>query len=129
MYAFSSSLLAGVVISFAGADAMARDSAPMPRDAAIATLVASYSDGDCPQLKEKLKITQAECSARNEKAKQACPTLIASGLPDRLDQRQVSIVVARAMGCHSMMMVGQPYDNAPFDRMGENAFKEQGGAG
>lgn len=126
MNAFSLRLLAGVVISFAGAIAMARDSAPMPRDAAIAALVASYSDSDCAQLAEKLKISQGECSSRHEKAKQACPKLIASGLPDRIDQRQVSIVVARAMGCHSMMMVGQPYDNAPFDRVGEDAFKKQG---
>ena len=100
----------------------------MPRDAAIARLVASYSDGDCPQLEEKLKITQTECLARNVKAKQACPTLIAAGLPDRLDQRQVSIIVARAMGCHSMIMVGLPYNNAPLDRMGESMTKGQGGA-
>ena len=128
MHNFSAKPVVTVAFLFFGCSALASDSSGMPRDAAVATLVASYSSGACTRrLEDALKITESECVSRSENAKKTCPSLIAAGLPNRLDQKQVSMLVARAMGCHSKMIFGQPYENATWDRSAETMLKEKDG--
>jgi len=101
----------------------------MPRDAAIAELVNTYSDASCrPYLLEKLKITREECAARSQSAKKLCPSLIAANLPERIDEKQLSMLVARAAGCHTTTILGKPYNNAPWDHGALEMLKQQHGS-
>jgi hypothetical protein len=101
----------------------------MPRDAAIAQLVASYSTAGCTsRFVDALKITQEECAERVASAKKDCPILIADGLPPMINEKQVQMVVARAMGCKFAKTTGKPYDNAPWDRSAEAALLQQHGS-
>jgi hypothetical protein len=105
----------------------ASDVFPMPRDAAITQFVGAYSNKSCTtRVLEGLKITADECAARTEKAKEKCPTLIAEGLLKGIDEKQLGIVVARSVGCLMMMIVGKPYENAPWDKTAEDVRKQNG---
>ncbi|MBD9434472.1 hypothetical protein IB223_00030 [Pseudoxanthomonas sp. PXM03] len=89
---------------------------PAPADRLDTARLAVSNYAECSRaIMGLLAISADECARRVELARTECLSKIQSGLPERLNDREMFVLGNRALACYMTHRNGKPYSNHEFD--------------